>query len=315
MSKRKTTRKKKATDGWQQRLFNWLAAIDDDTRRTIARSTLKSVVVLTLIGGAALALTNLRSRVIKSQHESAPVYVLWTSEPDWLPGHVIDALNDAVHREGDLDLLNPTLTRAVADRLSASGWVDKVRRVEIFANGRLEIDCQFREPIAVVQQSMDFYLVDRKGVRLPGLYDGPGELPLIQGVRSPAPQPGEEWTGEDFKAGISLAGRLVDQIFAFQVAGVSVDNFGGRQNPAKGHIKIHTLPERYGVPGGVIIWGSAIGQEAEEPSADDKMALLAANWQQTGRIDAGLAWIDISISRSQYRTDELAVIPNRPKYP
>jgi len=51
--------------------------------------------------------------------------------------------------------------------------------------------------------------------------------------------------------------------------------------------------------GGTIIWGSAPGQELEENTAAQKLAILRSNYARSGRLD------------SQYRVIDVSVFPDR----
>lgn len=302
-SKRRTARKRKAPG---PSILDWLAGIDETTRRQIAGATTKTALILGVAALLGFGFARARERVYQHHDDSTTLRPVWADTPPWLPAHVTENISADLLNRTDLRLIDPAFTRQVADAARESGWVRKVRRVEKYADGRLELECDFREPIAVVYQFPNYYLVDRESVRLPGLYDGAGELPLIQGVISPAPAGGEPWIGEDLHAGIELAVLLGEQLYAYQIAGISVENFNGRIKRDDSHIRIQTIADTRGTIGGVILWGSAVGREAEEPNADEKLEILAANWQRTRRIDAGLDWIDVSIGRSQFRAAEYA---------
>lgn len=307
--KRRTTQKKKAArPSW----IDWLADIDESTRQTIASTTIKTVVILGVAALLGVALSSIRERVYARDSVARTIRPDWSETPAWLPAHVTDGITQSVLARNDLRLIDSAFTRQVADIVARNGWVAKIRRVEKFADGRVELACDFREPVAVVYQFPNYYLIDRDAVRLPGLYDGAGELPLIQGVQTPAPADGEKWVGDDLNAGVELAVLLGEQIYAYQVAGISVENYNGRVKPQESHIRIQTAADRRGTMGGMILWGSAIDHEAEEPTAREKLDILAANWQRTRRIDAGLDWIDVSIGRSQFRAAEYVDASNLP---
>lgn len=308
-TKRRPARKKKTP---RPSLLDWLADIDESTRHQIARGTITTVVILGVAVVAGIGLSRVRERVYAGADDAVAIRPVWDEKPAWLPSHVTDGITRAVLARSDLRLIDPSFAKRVAETVATNGWVQRVRRVEKFADGRVELVCEFREPIAAVYQFPNYYLIDREGVRLPGLYDGAGELPLIQGARSPAPAEGEKWIGEDLHAGIRLAALLGDQIYAYQVAGISVENYNGRLKRDDTHIRIQTVADREGTIGGVVLWGSAIGREAEEPTADEKLEILAANWQQTRRIDAGLDWIDVSVGRARFRAAEYADASNLP---
>ena len=124
---------------------------------------------------------------------------------------------------------------------------------------------------------------------LPGTYTFHRTWKLIQGVRETAPLPGARWGGADVAAGIAVLDRILREPFADQITGVMVDNFGGRVDPNASHIVLAT--DR---AGGRIHWGSAPGSELVENTVEQKLAILRANFRDTGRADADHPGIDIS---------------------
>lgn len=295
-------------------LLDWLAAINEQTRRQVALGTLKGMALLMVAAAAVAGVTRLHSYVRAMPSSDKAVTPVWVGLPDWLPPGLTDEIAAGLPVGNGAHLLDDTLVRRVGEALAANAWISTVRRVEKFADGRLELECAFRRPVAVVYRFPHYYLLDADGVRLPGRYEGTGTLPLIQGVRAGAPPAGRVWPGEDVHAGLTLAALLGRQAYADQITGISVSNYGGREDAAESHIRVHTAPEGSRTPGGVILWGSALGQEVEEATAGEKLDILAANWRRTGRIDAGLSWIDISVGPSQFRTAEVAVGPHNPSY-
>jgi hypothetical protein len=141
----------------------------------------------------------------------------------------------------------------------------------------------------MVQQGNDFYLIDRKGVVLPGLFRFDPAWKLVQGVGSPAPGPGEVWPGEDLRAALKLIYLLRDEPFANQITAILVENFDGRMYPRASHIELAT--DR---AGGRIRWGSAPGRELVENRVEEKLAILRENYRRTGRADAHHPVIDVA---------------------
>ena len=181
------------------------------------------------------------------------------------------------------------------ERLSQNAWVRSVRRVGKAEPGVIRVECEYRRPIAMVQQNEYFYMLDEYGIRLPGQYDyQPGWL-LIQGVQAALPDPGEIWPGADLDAGLRLAGMLLDQPYHHQVVAVLMHNHAGRVDPYRHHVELVTDRD-----GSRILWGSAPGEEQEENSAAHKLRILAENFRQHGRIDAYQPRIDISVFPDRY---------------
>lgn len=184
---------------------------------------------------------------------------------------------------------DPTLCEAIGRAAEESKWVKGVTSVRRRADGTFVVACRYAEPFAMVDTGNGFALVDREGTLLPGRYLFHQRWRLIQGVREPAPRPGQRWPGADLSAALTVLKRIEHEPFASQITGVLVGNMGGRVSALAPHIELAT--DR---PGGRIQWGSAPGTELEENSVERKIALLNANFRKTGRADGGYSIIDIA---------------------
>jgi hypothetical protein len=192
------------------------------------------------------------------------------------------------------------LVEEIGRRVSSVGWVKRVQRVEKLHDGRVLIRCDYRFPAAMVESGRKYYLVDEEGVRLPGEYVHDPKYRLVTGVAASAPAPGAVWPGEDVQAGLAMLNVLSKEAFWKQVAGVSVSNFRGRADSRASHIEVVTVAAGSGRVAGRIRWGSALGQEIEEPTVEEKLAILRANYGKYARIDCDQMWIDVSAKRGSY---------------
>lgn len=198
-------------------------------------------------------------------------------------------LRDSVSESLKKDWTDETLCRDMATQLSLVGWIARVNYVRRGADARLEISAEYRLPVAMVQHGGDFLLVDVEGVRLPGMYRYAPTWKLVQGVGSPPPKPGSRWAGDDLRAALDLLALLEKEPFRGQITAVLVENFNGRVDPMRSHIELATDSA-----GGRIRWGSPPGLEVEENTVGQKLAILQANFRDTGRADAQHSVIDIS---------------------
>ncbi|MHC4064156.1 MAG: cell division protein FtsQ/DivIB [Planctomycetota bacterium] len=209
-----------------------------------------------------------------------------------LPG-VPDGLEEIIQQHvaplTETAWIDRQLCERTALQLEESAWVRRVEHVRRLPSGRIEARCRYRTPAAMVQHRGEFVLVDAEHVRLPGRYPySPGWL-LIQGVAGSPPPAGEQWTAPGLTAATTISDRLADEPFADQVTAIRVHNFRGRLDSRAAHVELAT--DR---AGGRIIWGSAPGEEIEENSAEQKLAILRRNHELYGRIDAGRPVIDVS---------------------
>lgn len=269
-----------------------------------ARLIANIVILGALVAGGYLGLGRLDAHVRSLPEYQSPVRVELANRPDWMrEHHVREILAGPTGLEflAGLEFLDDRTVERVASHTAQSGWVARVVRAEKLDGGVVRVECEFREPIAVVQRGSRFYLVDAEGLRLPGTYSDPGGYLIVQGVGQSAPPPGRSWNSDDLQAGLRLAELVLNEPFADQIGSIQVHNYAGRRDPAGAHLALLTRPADGRSGWGRVLWGSGPGEEIEEPTADEKIRLLRANYMQCGRIDAGAPWIDVSIRPGEYR--------------
>lgn len=175
------------------------------------------------------------------------------------------------------------LLQAIADQVRDSGWVSEIERVYRDVDGTIRVSCDVRRPIAMLLTPRGRFIpVDRHGYRLPEIYD---QVPLksgwirIVGVESEMPDPGEQFApeSEDARAAVRMASLLFDQpAVATEIAGIDISNFRGRVDRSENHVVLWTREGRR------VDWGSAIGEEIEEPAVGDKLRMLIKFLQEGG---------------------------------
>jgi len=258
--------------------------------------------LLTLIGLMVFAGTGLER--LKARVDSLPEYnptpklVLmdtprWFDSEGWRPQVLA-----AIHLPEKPNWLDGTLVQDIAHQLAASGWVSQVKRVTQSIDGSLRVWCDYRQPIAMVEtrriddETGDYVAIDKDGVRLPQVYHNAGEHGWLEilGVEAVVPEPGQTFKGEDAAAAARLAQIIEQQNIAQQVCAIDVSNFHGRKDKSRNHIFL-----RLRGPAGPInwTWGSAVGEEFEEPLWQDKIRLI----QATLRRGAPMSEIDLSSYR------------------
>ena len=248
---------------------------------------------LVAVVGAGIGLLRLERHVLARDSFRQPPALQLVDVPEGIQSELLSAL-DPVR---DTPWIEAPLCREIADILQANPWVKEVGAVRKYGTGRIEIRCEYRRPIAMIQHNGLLYLVSQDHVRLPGTYARAPGLILVEGVGTSPPAPGKVWAAPDLKAAIALAERLRNEPFADQITGVLVDNYGGRVSPEEAHIRLAT--DRAGT---TILWGSAPGEELEENSVAEKIAILRENFRRFGRVDANRRTIDISVHPDRFTT-------------
>jgi hypothetical protein len=238
------------------------------------------------------------------RRETPPAVVLAGGPPAWMNPKIAEQVLSAAQ---PLVPSPATDRQALADRavaLSRSPWVRSVkslRRTYGSAPGDvIEIDAEFRTPVAMVRWQESFWYVDADGVRLPERFNpsqvqqmtATGGRPLfriIEGVAHFPEDVGKPWPGKDLRAGLELIALLSDKPYADQITRVDVANYDGRVNANESQINLIT---RYDTQ---VRWGQAPSSRAffVEQRVDRKLDVLQQACRQTGRVDMNLPWIDL----------------------
>ncbi len=201
----------------------------------------------------------------------------------WLPRPVQRLLTDIALSNLSSDPFDQPGLQLAADALSATGWFSTLDRVQRLAGNTVEIEGDWRVPVAVVRHRTSDYLVATGGEILqlpPNAPVAEGTMPLILSptaappTEGPAIRFGVAWAGGDVQAAIELFGRLRrDPEFA-RVAAIDLAPYA-----RSGHLTLITDQ------GSRIVWGSPIGAASNgEVSTEKKLANLRDILSQ--RLDA-----------------------------
>src|SRR6185503_15416664 len=104
-------------------------------------------------------------------------------------------------------IFDPKLVERVGRTFEECPWVRKVTAVERVFPDRLLIKFEYRKAHAAVRRENGFVLVDRDGVRLPGVYSAPPTCERtvqITGVASLPPEPGKVWEDGSLRAAVAM---------------------------------------------------------------------------------------------------------------
>jgi hypothetical protein len=286
---------------------------------------------LSLVGGAAalgailigVGLYQLRKSVANSiAMQTEPPRVVIKNRPAWMSPLLHDDLCAAARPARPQSALDRDALRQAVEALrsnpASAPWIREVRQVRLLYGRRpgdtLEIDCEFRTPVAVVRWQDRYYLVDNEGCALPKPYapeqlasvlygrDHRINIRIVEGVAGGPPLPGQKWQGDDLAAGLDLVkllGTPQYRAFTEEIVKVNVANHGGRLDAREAHLVLATnhTPETQ------VRWGRAVraadAMVAEVPPTQ-KIEYLYRVFQEYGRVDAGRQWIDIRFDRITY---------------
>ena len=250
---------------------------------------------------------------------TAPPKVVFVNPPHWMNAQLRERLERVATPATSRSSLDASVVQDVASVLSAEPWVKQVKQVRRLygesAGDTLQIECEFRAPVALVQDEGWFWMVDADGVKLPERFlkgelgkvaNGQGllgmQLRVITGVHYPAPQAGEKWKGEDLAAALELAKVFHDKPYMNDVAMIDVSAIdppgiidGRRRNEVVLITKFNTQ----------IRWGEPMSRSAfsVDVPVGQKLLTLERLWKEYGRVDAGRPWIEIRYDSVLYPTD------------
>jgi len=186
-----------------------------------------------------------------------------SARPEWMPRSLARALVARL-TPADSGPRDPNLTRKVYHAAKADPWVRRVTRVVRRPSDDpnvaiVELQAEFRKPIACIQTPNGPRFLDADGIHLPtdqvprwaarfrhadgtvrqvcfvsdrdvppGARARPIHYIKISGVKAGPPEFGHTWPGEDLAAGIRLAALVAGRPYANQIAVADVRNYAGR---------------------------------------------------------------------------------------
>ncbi|HEX8341816.1 MAG TPA: hypothetical protein VF624_12975 [Tepidisphaeraceae bacterium] len=235
---------------------------------------------------------------------AGPPRVTIRNRPAWMNDTLAARITGSVRAYVAAPASDTSLLQADAQTLSVDPWVKRVRGVRRVYDQQpgdtIEIDAEFRAPVALVRERDNYWYVDAEGVRLPEKLSAEqaGQLidagrsmrfRIIEGAAEPPIAAGLPWPGGDVQAGIEMIALLADKPYADQIVKIDVSNFNGRVNPNESQLNLIT---RYGTE---VRWGQPPSATAffVEQRVNRKLEYLQQARQQTGRVDMNLQWIDL----------------------
>jgi len=256
----------------------------------------KRLGLLILIGGVIAGLgvgfRYLEEYVVKiSQQRKVQLSIVLVDPPGWVSEQLREEICLSSGVKSDDPLLDKDLAAKWADNLAGNPWVSQVNKVHKRYDGRVEIDCELRRPIARVVKSGKEYYLDQEGVVLPKVHpdDFAEHLVELTGDVMALPKPGDAVTSPSLLAGIQVLAmiREVDEQLPMkdrlwtQLARLDVSNYEGRVNQAESHLTLYTKNDT------PAYWGAAVGRSLPyyEAPAKYKLATLYRAYKQYGSLD------------------------------
>ena len=246
----------------------------------------------------------------------APLVVL-KNRPVWMSDFLAEKIINSVQPPTARSAFDQQMLVNAYDILKHNPWIKDVRQVRR-AYGKkpgdtIEIDCEYRAPIALVRYGDVYALVDAEGIKLPELFnasqlskimigqDGRVNIRVIEGVVRPPPDPGRHWVSEDLNAGLEMVQLLHGQPYAEEVQIVRVNNYNGRLDPREAWLVLMTRDRTE------IRWGrprSATDAFAEVPW-HQKLEYMQRIVEKYHRVDAGHSAVDLRFDRVTFPSEDL----------
>jgi hypothetical protein len=236
-----------------------------------------------------------------------PPTVVLKNRPVWMSDFLAEQIIKTARPAGAHSAFDHELLVSTVAMLKANPWIREVKQVRRGYGQQpgdvLEVDCEYRAPVALVKWQNYFWLVDGDGVKLPEVFsaadvphilkgqDKRVNIRVIEGVAHAPPETGAKWTGADLHAGLELVKLLFGRTYAEEVEKVDVSNFGGRQSLKAAQLVLVT---RYNTQ---VRWGEPITVSpddfAPEVPPAQKLAFMQAIVEEKGRVDGKYDWVDI----------------------
>lgn len=245
-------------------------------------------------------------------YPTRPPSIVLKNRPIWMTDFLAQQIAESIRPAGIHSAFDQQMLADRVKLLRLNPWIRNVRQVRrAYYEGpgdAIEIDAEYRQPVALVKWGKEFWYVDAKGVKLPERFraehlarlmygqDRHTHIRVIEGVRRPPPVAGKPWGGDDLEAGLALVGLLYGRGYVDDIVKVSVENFGGRRDAREAQLVLGT---RHGTE---VRWGRPIhaADDFIEVKVERKLDYLSRVHTEFGRIDARQPWIDIRFDKVTY---------------
>jgi len=278
--------------------------------RRVVRHAIGAVICVAAACGGLYALKNyVEQRLV---FPDAPPKVVLVNRPAWMSDFLADQIASLAKPIGTHSTFDRQMLADAARMLESSPWIREVKQVRRAYGDKpgdtIEIDCEYRAPIALVHWKDYFWLVDGEGVKLPEQFtaeqvpriiqgrDRKMNIRVIEGVDRPPPESGQKWVGDDLAAGLDMVRLLFGRPYAEEIVKVDMENHSGRRDPREAQVVLVT---KYNTE---IRWGRPANAEDYfiEVSTAQKLEYLKQIYEQFHRVDGHRPWIDIRFDKITY---------------
>lgn len=294
---------------------------DPEAIRRRNRFLLHTFGVVLLLGSLGYGYWQMKKYVDREiAFSTRPPTIVIKDRPAWMTEALAIEIINSIKPIGPHSTYDHKLLEDTATSLAANPWVKKVNQIRRAYSKNpgdtLEIDCDFRAPIALVHWKDYFWLVGDDSRKLPEQYtasqlpavmkraDGSLNLRIVEGIFQPPVEAGRLWTGDDLAAGLDMARLLYGRKSLDDVTRIDVSNFGGRVSRREAQITLITTKDTQ------IRWGQPVNSKdylVEVPTTT-KLKNLEEIVAQYGRPDGGMPWIDIRFDRVTYPSSATASV-------
>jgi hypothetical protein len=197
-----------------------------------------------------------------SQYRFETARIEITQPPHWVPHDVVEQVVKRAGLPAEMSLLDEDVTRRIAVAFERYSWVKGNVRVRTSIPARVQVDVEYREPVAMVSVSNGsksrLFPIDADAVVLSGADFPPAEIakyPVIENVSDGPPgRAGTEWGDARLLGAARLAVLLKPNWKEFGLKAVRVPSVSGSKVP------IDELSYQLLTTGGSrIVWGRAPG--------------------------------------------------------
>jgi hypothetical protein len=280
--------------------------LSPEAQRTFIQALALFVVILAIVTGLYV----LRNHVAKNlTFVIDPPRIVLKNRPEWMGDYLAQQIVRSVRPTGMHSATDKQVLEETYAALQANPWVSDVNHVRRVYGEQpgdtIEIDCEFRAPVALVKWGIYYWLVDGNGVKLPEQYTADlvpkvvldrnrrTAIRIIEGIGTPPPETGHRWPGDDLVAALDMIKLLFGRPYANDIVKIDVTNFAGRVDVREAQVVLVTIWDTQ------VRWGRPVNAKdffIEAPVAR-KLQDLQDVYARFGRVDAKQPWIDIRFDK------------------